>query len=68
LLQAWWTQQPRPRLRLLGVGLSGFGERAQNDLFQPVASAPQADGIQDRINEKFGAGSLVRAGVLKTRE
>jgi DNA polymerase-4 len=68
LLQAWWTQQPRPRLRLLGVGLSGFGERAQNDLFQPAASAPQADGIQDRINEKFGAGSLVRAGVLKTRE
>ncbi|WP_250626989.1 DNA polymerase IV [Pinirhizobacter soli] len=68
LLHAWWTQQPRPRLRLLGVGLSGFGERAQNDLFQPAASAPQADRIQDRINEKFGAGSLVRAGVLKTRE
>jgi DNA polymerase-4 len=23
--------------------------------------------VQDRINERFGAGALVRAGVLKTR-
>jgi DNA polymerase-4 len=68
LLDTWWNQQSQPRLRLLGVSLSGFGELAQNDLFMGGRSAPQADGIQDRINEKFGAGSLIRAGVLKTRD
>jgi DNA polymerase-4 len=67
LLDAWWQQQTRPRLRLLGVSLSGFGERAQHDLFAAPGDEPRADGIQDRINQKFGAGSLVRAGVLKTR-
>jgi DNA polymerase-4 len=69
LLDTWWNAQPRPRLRLLGVSLSGFGEvdGGQVDLFAPAKPAGQADGVQDRVNEKFGAGSLVRAGVLKTR-
>ncbi|QDE38955.1 DNA polymerase IV [Luteibacter pinisoli] len=70
LLHVWWHQQPRPRLRLLGVTLSGFDARhgdEQQDMFAAPAAEIRSDGVQDRINERFGAGALVRAGVLKTR-
>ncbi|AHX12988.1 DNA polymerase IV [Dyella jiangningensis] len=68
LLQGWWKSQRRPRLRLLGVSLSGFEGRPQQDLFDVGASTPASDEVQDRINSRFGSGSLVRAGVLRTRE
>ncbi|WP_199097107.1 DNA polymerase IV [Dyella sp. ASV21] len=68
LLQAWWKAQRHPRLRLLGVSLSGFGERRQEDMFDVSKSHKEADALQDRINERFGSGSLVRAGVLRTRK
>jgi DNA polymerase-4 len=70
LLHVWWQQHPRPKLRLLGVTLSGFDVRhgdEQQDMFAAPASEKRSDGVQDRINERFGAGALVRAGVLKTR-
>ncbi|QWT22412.1 DNA polymerase IV [Bacillus sp. NP157] len=70
LLNVWWHQHPRPRLRLLGVTLSGFDARhgdEQQDMFAAPVAEKRSDGVQDRINERFGAGSLVRAGVLKTR-
>jgi DNA polymerase IV len=70
LLDVWWQGQPRPRLRLIGVSLSGFGQAAvqqQQDMFAVTKPVKKADGVQDRINERFGAGSLFRAGVLKTR-
>jgi len=70
LLQVWWNQHPRPRLRLLGVGLSGFDARhgdEQQDMFAAPVAEKRSDGVQDRINQRFGAGALVRAGVLKTR-
>ncbi|KJV26004.1 DNA polymerase IV [Luteibacter yeojuensis] len=70
LLNVWWHQHPRPRLRLLGVTLSGFDARhgdEQQDMFAAPAAEKRSDGVQDRINERFGAGALVRAGVLKTR-
>jgi DNA polymerase-4 len=70
LLLVWWNQHPRPRLRLLGVTLSGFDARhgdEQQDMFAAPVSEKRSDGVQDRINERFGAGALVRAGVLKTR-
>lgn len=70
LLNVWWQQHPRPRLRLLGVTLSGFDARQgdeQQDMFAAPVEEKRADGVQDRINERFGAGALVRAGVLKTR-
>jgi len=70
LLQVWWNQHPRPKLRLLGVTLSGFDARhgdEQQDMFAAPVSEKRSDGVQDRINERFGAGALVRAGVLKTR-
>lgn len=67
LLQAWWQAQRKPRLRLLGVSLSGFEGRRQQDLFEAASSAQVSDEVQDRINSRFGSGSLVRAGVLRTR-
>jgi DNA polymerase-4 len=70
LLQVWWSQHPRPRLRLLGVTLSGFDARhgdEQQDMFAAPAPDKRSDGVQDLINGRFGAGALVRAGVLKTR-
>jgi DNA polymerase-4 len=70
LLNVWWHQHPRPRLRLLGVTLSGFDARhgdEQQDMFAAPTGEKRSDGVQDRINERFGAGALVRAGVLKTR-
>lgn len=68
LLHGWWKVQRTPRLRLLGVSLSGFEERKQSDLFEAEPSALASDKVQDRINSRFGSGSLVRAGVLRTRE
>jgi DNA polymerase-4 len=67
LLSVWWKAQARPRLRLLGVSLSGFRERAQEDMFGAGPSTAATDQVQDRINQRFGTGSLVRAGVLRTR-
>lgn len=70
LLHVWWNQHPRPRLRLLGVTLSGFDVRhgdEQQDMFAAPRSEKRSDGVQDLINGRFGAGALVRAGVLKTR-
>lgn len=68
LLNAWWKSQQRPRLRLLGVNLSGFAVKPQQDLFDAAPEQRVADQLQDRINSRFGTGSLVRAGVLKTRQ
>jgi DNA polymerase-4 len=68
LLGAWWRGQQRPRLRLLGVSLSGFAVERQQDLFDSAPDRRITDQVQDRINSRFGTGSLVRAGVLKTRQ
>jgi len=68
LLNAWWKAQRRPRLRLLGVSLSGFAAERQPDLFDNAPERRVTDQVQDRINSRFGTGSLVRAGVLRTRE
>jgi DNA polymerase-4 len=67
LLCTWWQGQHRPRLRLLGVSLSGFAVRRQQELFDGAGEDGVTDQLQDRINSRFGSGSLVRAGVLRTR-
>jgi DNA polymerase-4 len=67
LLRSWWQMQRRPRLRLLGVSLSGFATERQQDLFDAVAEERVTDRVQDKINLRFGTGSLVRAGVLRTK-
>ncbi|WP_243042461.1 DNA polymerase IV [Dyella sedimenti] len=67
LLNVWWQTRTNPRLRLLGVSLSGFAERRQPGLFDGSPARRASDQVQDRINARFGSGSLVRAGVLRTR-
>ena len=68
LLRDWWKAQRKPRLRLLGVSLSGFAGERQQDLFDDAALQRVTDQVQDSINAKFGSGSLVRGGVLRTRK
>jgi DNA polymerase-4 len=60
--------QSRPRLRLLGVSLSGFAEQRQGDMFGATSKGRVTDEVQDRVNLRFGSGSLVRAGVLRARK
>jgi DNA polymerase-4 len=68
LLEIWWQMQSRPRLRLLGVSLSGFAEQRQGDMFGATSKGRVTDEVQDRVNLRFGSGSLVRAGVLRARK
>ena len=62
LLAKWWQTSGGRRLRLLGVSLGGFEATAQPDLFARGADA--TDGVQDRVNARFGEGSLVRGRTL----
>lgn len=62
LLAKWWRSGTGRKLRLLGVSLGGFEAAAQPDLF--AGGGHVADSVQDRINAKFGEGSLVRGRVL----
>lgn len=66
LLNTWWKAEKRPRLRLLGVGLSGFGEDSQDDLFTD-SEARDRDALADAVNRRYGHGALTRAAVLRTR-
>ncbi|MFC4526626.1 DNA polymerase IV [Dyella halodurans] len=66
LLEIWWQTQSRPRLRLMGVSLSGFAEQRQGDMFSATPKGRVTDEVQDRVNLRFGSGSLVRGGVLRS--
>lgn len=76
LLTRFWQEQKRPRLRLIGVSLSGFATAepvVQPDLFATVEPAPppaatQRDALVDAINARFGRRTLTRAATLKTGE
>jgi DNA polymerase-4 len=60
------------RIRLLGVGVSGFatGERRQQSLFQEVEGDElrRLDESVDRIRERFGRGGLSRGSELRLEE
>lgn len=67
LLQSWWAGEASPRLRLLGIGLSSFGEEApRDDLFRDP-DAERRDALADRVNDRYGRGTLTRASALRTR-
>jgi DNA polymerase-4 len=72
LLTAWLEEQPRARVRLLGVGVSHLHAADQLDLFAQAAPAtPTAhagatalDSAVDRIRERFGNLALRRGSAL----
>ncbi|MCJ7450979.1 MAG: DNA polymerase IV [Steroidobacteraceae bacterium] len=67
LLRAWLAEQPRARLRLLGVGASGLAPAVQMDLFTAPETGRnrQLDAAVDRIREKFGRVALKPASSLE---
>jgi DNA polymerase-4 len=67
LLREWLREQPRAKLRLLGVGVSHLAPAEQLDLFdamQPPA-ATKLDAALDRIRERFGHQSVQRGSSLR---
>ncbi len=66
LLETWWREQSRPRLRLLGVSASGFdADTAPGDLFAAAADG-RKDRVTDTLNQRFGSGTVRRARSLDT--
>jgi len=71
LLAAWLGEQPRARVRLLGVGVNHLHAADQMDLFAaPAATAAGAPGATaldatvDRIRERFGNFAVRRGSAL----
>src|SRR5262245_60108013 len=72
LLAAWLDEQPRARVRLLGVGVNHLHAADQLDLFlhgngAAAAAAPSAtalDAAVDSIRERFGNLALRRGSAL----
>jgi DNA polymerase-4 len=71
LLTAWLGEQPRARVRLLGVGVNHLHAADQMDLF--AAPAPESgtspaagalDSTVDRIRERFGNMAVRRGSAL----
>ncbi len=66
LLSTWLTENPKSKVRLLGVGVSQLTEAEQLDLFNtptPNAASP-LDTALDAIRQKFGPNALTRADTL----
>jgi nucleotidyltransferase/DNA polymerase involved in DNA repair len=57
------------KVRLLGLGVSGFEEPAQKSLFEDETPRRGAriDQVRDRVSEKFGRKALIRASDLESR-
>ncbi len=70
LLTAWLAEQPRARVRLLGVGVNHLHAADQMDLFaSPTAAAAGSsstalDSAVDQIRERFGNLALRRGSAL----
>lgn len=66
LLNTWLAENPRARIRLLGVGGCKLSPAEQADLFasDPAESGSVIDETVDEIREKFGSLSVSRAKTL----
>jgi DNA polymerase-4 len=72
LLAAWLEEQPRAKVRLLGVGVNHLHAADQMDLFASASAAPTAaggnptalDAAVDLIREKFGNLAVRRGSAL----
>jgi len=58
------------KVRLLGIGVSGFAEPVQKSLFEEEAPRRGAriDELRDKVRRKFGKEALVRASDLEDEE
>jgi len=65
-LNTWLAENPRARIRLLGVGGGKLAPAEQADLFasDPAESGSVIDETVDEIREKFGSLSVGRAKTL----
>jgi DNA polymerase-4 len=71
LLVAWLAEQPRARVRLLGVGVNHLHVADQMDLFASISAAPDSppgatalDSAVDLIRERFGNFAVRRGSAL----
>jgi len=67
LLAGWVTEQPRAKVRLLGVGVNHLHAADQLDLFATPTAAPTAtalDSAVDLIRERFGTLAVRRGSAL----
>ena len=70
LLTAWLDEQPRSKVRLLGVGVNHLHAADQMDLFAAPAavtggsSTTALDATMDQIRERFGTLALRRGSAL----
>ena len=71
LLTAWLEEQPRARVRLLGVGVNHLHAADQLDLFaqgpaqsQAASSSTALDAAVDQIRERFGNLAVRRGSAL----
>jgi DNA polymerase-4 len=65
------TLPPNAKLRLIGVGLTGFDQDVQLDLFgqqQPRVSWEKSERAIDRLTDRFGDGVIVRGTDLTKSE
>ena len=62
------ADQPSRRVRLIGIGVSGFDERSANQLSLFEAEGPRVDkrvaSALDRVTERFGKSAVMRAALL----
>lgn len=70
LLDMWLTENPRARLRLLGVSSSELSTPRQADLFAATeaASGSRLDTTLDAIRERFGNSAVSRASRLRSTD
>jgi len=67
LLSAWLTEQPRARVRLLGVGVNHLHAADQMDLFASPGTAVSGTALDttvDQIRERFGNFAVRRGSAL----
>lgn len=66
LLTRWLTENPREKLRLLGVVLSDLSAASQLDLFDDtLGSAGRLDAALDEARARFGSRALRRGNTIK---
>ena len=70
LLDTWLKENPRARVRLLGVSSAELSTPRQIDLFAAteVASGSRLDTTLDAIRERFGTGAVSRASRLRSTD